>query len=92
MNRIWQKKYDPGVRTTLNYPQVPVHYFLTESAKRYPDRICIINDDLNLSYQEVDQLSTQVASGLMQLGLAKGDRVAIMMPNCPQFVIYISVH
>ncbi|NPV57536.1 MAG: AMP-binding protein, partial [Anaerolineae bacterium] len=61
--------------------------FLQISAERYPDRICTITDGHRLTYRDVNRLSDMVGRGLLRLGLTKGDRVAIMMPNSHEFII-----
>ncbi len=60
---------------------------LRESALARPDRVALILDDFKLTYDHLDALSNQVAGGLRASGVAPGDRVALMMPNVPQFVI-----
>jgi long-chain acyl-CoA synthetase len=60
---------------------------LRESAKRDPDHVAVILDSFKFTYGQLDALSSQVASSLRAAGLAKGDRVGLMLPNVPQFPI-----
>ena len=85
--RIWHKQYDAGVPSTIEVPEIPLHAFLEGSAQAYPDRTCTVFKGAKLSYREMDQLTDRLAAGLAARGVKKGDRVAIFMPNSPQFVI-----
>lgn len=87
MERPWFKFYDEGVPRHIDYPQVPVHYFLEESARKYPDRACTIFKGAVITYREMNELTDRLAAGLAALGVKKGDRVGLFMPNTPQFVI-----
>ena len=53
----------------------------------YADRVAITSQEGTLTFAEVEMQSTALASALRSLGVAKGDRVAILLPNCPAFVI-----
>ncbi len=86
-NKPWLKNYDEGVPQNIDYPKVPLFYFLEESARRYPDKACTIFKGAKISYKEMDALTNRLAAGLADLGIEKGDRVGIFMPNTPQFVI-----
>jgi len=85
--RSWQKKYDQGVPFTIEYPPVPLFYFLEESAAQYPDATCSIFKGARITYKEMNQITNSLAAGLLDLGVKKGDRVGIFMPNTPQFVM-----
>jgi long-chain acyl-CoA synthetase len=60
---------------------------LTESAKKYPNETAVIFETFKLSYAQLNAVSNQFANGLSQLGVKQGDKVGIMMPNIPQFMI-----
>jgi long-chain acyl-CoA synthetase len=83
----WIAHYDKGVPATLNYPEAPLYHFLQESARKYPDRACTIFKGAAISFKEMDAITDHVAAGLADLGVKKGDRVGIFMPNTPQFVM-----
>jgi len=92
MEKIWLKHYDPGVPATIEYPAITLHQLLEESVKRFPRHPVIIfpgvlGDDCRLTYHELNQQANKLANALLSLGVKKGDRVALLMPNCPQFVI-----
>ncbi len=69
------------------YPEVTVHELLDSTASRVPNRIAIIFEGMELTYGELRELSCRFSSALDDMGIKKGDRVAIDLPNCPQFVI-----
>ena len=83
----WLKHYDEGVKQTLEYPAEPLFYFLEESARKYPDRACTIFKGAEISYKEMNDLTDRIAAAITDLGIKKGDRVGIFMPNTPQFVM-----
>ena len=92
MEKIWLKSYDPGVAHSMNYPNHTLQQLLDESVERYPDNTAItfpgaFNDESMMSYKELDRASNKLANALVDMGIKKGDRVALLMPNCPQFVI-----
>ena len=83
----WLKHYDQGVPHNIDYPKITVVQLLAESARKYPDKPCTIFKGAVISYREMDELTDRLAAGLVELGVRKGDRVGIFMPNTPQFVI-----
>ena len=85
--KIWIKNYDRGVPSHIDYPQVPLYYFLEESARKYPDTPCTIFKGARISFKEMNEITDQVAAALIDSGVKKGDRVGIFMPNTPQFVM-----
>ncbi len=85
--RPWFKHYAPGVAHHLDLPDVPLTRFLSAAAKAHPTHPAIGFYGNRISYARFDELSTRFANGLLKLGLKKGDRVAIMLPNVPQAVI-----
>jgi long-chain acyl-CoA synthetase len=85
--RPWHQHYDQGVPPGLEYPSIPVHQFLNDTVAKYPDNTALIFFDNKLTYRQLNTLVDKFAAGLQQLGLKKGDRVAVYMANCPQFVI-----
>lgn len=85
--RPWLEHYDEGVPVHIDYPDVPLFYFLEEAAKKYADTPCTIFKGATISYREMDAITDRLAAGLAELGVTKGDRVGIFMPNTPQFVM-----
>jgi long-chain acyl-CoA synthetase len=95
-DKPWVKHYDPGVPASLApYPDVPVFQLLDETAKKHPDSIAVITPlklpigirHHQMSYAELAEASDRLAGALAAMGVKKGDRVAMIMPNCTQFVV-----
>jgi long-chain acyl-CoA synthetase len=95
-SRVWHQHYDSVVPASIDYPLYPADYFLRKSAEKYPNNVALIFGGLapvlgeqhsKMTYRELDALVDRFAAGLQKLGLQKGDRLAIYMPNCPQYVI-----
>ncbi len=95
MEKPWLKHYDEGVPTTIEYPPIPLDRFLSDAAAQHPDQVATIFGaavgsrvlDGTLTYRQLNDLTDRFAAGLQRLGVQKGDRVAIMLPNSPQFII-----
>lgn len=90
MDRIWLKSYEAGVPATLSYPKVPLYRFLEENARRFPRNPAILlaapTFSSTFTYRQVEHLANRFANALIWLGVKPGDRVAIQLPNFPQFV------
>ena len=86
-DRPWLAHYDKGVPSTIQYPEAPLFYFLEEAARKYPDRACTIFKGAVISYKDMNALTDHMAAALVEMGVKKGDRVGIFMPNTPQFII-----
>ncbi len=71
----------------LQYPEIPLHRFLEEAAEKFPDRAAIIFYGTEITYRELNDLAWRFATYLRGIGLREGERVALFLPNCPQFVI-----
>jgi long-chain acyl-CoA synthetase len=82
----WQTdRWPEGVaREVLGYEK-PVYSFLEESAKKYPDQVYTIFNDGTRTYAQVNDVANRVANFLISLGIKKGDRVAIFLPNIPHY-------
>jgi long-chain acyl-CoA synthetase len=84
----WLKHYDVDVPATLEpYPNRTLLDYLAETAARHPDRPALLFNGAKVSYGQLERLSDALAAGLVALGVRPGDRVAMCLPNCPQFVI-----
>ncbi|MBP7690965.1 MAG: long-chain fatty acid--CoA ligase [Anaerolineales bacterium] len=84
----WIKHYDQPVPASLMpYPDVPAFHFLEEMAQKYPDRACTIFKGRVVTYREMNEMADRMAAALAGLGVKKGDRVGIFIPNTPQFVV-----
>lgn len=88
MERPWLMKYPEGVSADLDFPSVPAYHFLFEQVKHHPDWTALIFFEKKMSYRELGAAIDTFAQALIRrLGIQKGDRVGIMLPNCPQNVI-----
>ena len=83
----WLAEYPPEIPHTLSYESIPVQEYLTRAYQDYPDKIAIHFLGKDVTYRELYESSLKFANYLRTLGIHKGDRVAIMLPNCPQNVI-----
>jgi long-chain acyl-CoA synthetase len=86
INRIWLKHYDEGVRPNIDYPEIPLYQLLEDTAKKYPDKTALIFFGKKITYRELDEMSDRIAGFLKSLGIKKGDRVILDLPNVPQYV------
>jgi long-chain acyl-CoA synthetase len=66
---------------------VPLQEILHKTAKTYPEKTAIVYGEREISYAELEMFSNQFANALVKLGIKKGDRVAVFLPNIPQFII-----
>ena len=85
--RPWYKCYDAGVPRHIDYPEITLNEMLEDAARKYPDSPCTIFKGARITYREMNELTDRLAAGLADLGIKKGDRVGIFMPNTPQFVL-----
>ncbi|MBY0411785.1 MAG: long-chain-fatty-acid--CoA ligase [Burkholderiaceae bacterium] len=89
--RTWLTSYPPGVPADIDAGQYPSLVALMEEAfKKYADRTAYSFMGKDLSFAQTDSSSNAFAAYLQGLGLVKGDRVAIMMPNVPQYPITVA--
>ncbi|MFX1598976.1 MAG: AMP-binding protein, partial [Promethearchaeota archaeon] len=87
ITKPWVKFYDEGVPSTIDYPEMNVYEFLDNSAKEFGSRTAIWFMENKISYKKLKDAADRLATALINLGLKKGDVVAIMIPNFPQFII-----
>jgi long-chain acyl-CoA synthetase len=85
--RPWLKQYPPELRRSLSYREAPLWSVLEDSAARYPDLVALRFFDRQVTYAQLWLAVQKCAAALAGLGVRKGDRVALMLPNCPQYVI-----
>ena len=85
--RPWTRHYDPGVPATLTYPDLPLHALLEDASRSHQRATATIFFGAKRSYASLQRDATFFSAGLRRLGVKKGDRVALMLPNCPQFLI-----
>ncbi len=87
MEMPWLKSYEPQVPPHLEYPQRPLHTNLEEAARQFPKATALIYMNRKISFATLNALVLKFAAALAQLGVKKGDRVALFLPNCPQYII-----
>ncbi len=88
MDRPWLEHYDDGVPATLApYPEQTLVDIVKASAAERPRHPAVHFKGARVSYGELDRLSDGFAAWLAARGVVKGDRVALIMPNCPQVII-----
>src|SRR6266849_2355539 len=84
----WLDSYDAGVPRSIEpYPVRTLLDYVTETAEQRHQHAALLFKDNTLTYRELDRQSDSFGAALVELGVAKGDRVALILPNCPQFVI-----
>ncbi|RPE62848.1 long-chain acyl-CoA synthetase [Tibeticola sediminis] len=90
-DRIWLQSYPPGVPAEID-PSVyrSLVELMEESFRKYADRVAYSFMGKDITYAQVDSLSQALAAYFQSLGLVKGDRVAIMMPNVPQYPVAVA--
>ncbi len=96
-NPPWVAHYEKGVSAAIDIPAVSVHQLLTKSASQYADHVAVrlvlkylkfgLMVQSKLTYGELENAANRFAAVLYALGVRKGDRVALMLPNLPQLVI-----
>lgn len=85
--RPWIKHYERGVPATLGFPRRPLHRLLRSAARRHGSRPAIRFGGRTIRYHQLDNEVNRLANALRSLGVEKGTKVMLLLPNCPQFVI-----
>ncbi|MEM2534846.1 MAG: AMP-binding protein, partial [Candidatus Nezhaarchaeales archaeon] len=86
--RIWlEKAWVKGVPADVEIPERPLHDVIDEACQKYQDRTAIVFYGAKISYKQLGYLIRCFATSLANIGVKKGDVVAIYAPNCPQFAI-----
>jgi long-chain acyl-CoA synthetase len=92
-DRPWVRHYEEGVPPAIDVPDLTLPEALDRAVERFPDRVALrffLDARLPapaLTYARLREQSQRFATALFQLGVRKGDRVAIMLPNCPELVV-----
>jgi len=87
VERPWLKHYEEGVPYTIGFPRIPLHHLLRSAVRRFPKRAAIHFEGVQLSYRNLNHEVNRFANALIALGIGKGARVALYLPNIPQVVI-----
>ncbi len=83
----WLRNYEDGVPFSLTYPRIPLTDFLKKSAASFAKNTAIVFAGKKISYEELDSDVNAAANALLALGVQKGDRVGLLLPNSPPYVI-----
>ena len=84
----WLANYDRGVPPTLApYPKRTLLDYVADAARERPDEPALLFKGAAMSHGELARLSDALAAALGSLGVVKGDRIALLLPNCPQFLV-----
>ena len=84
--RPWRRHYDYWVRSNLSYPGRSLSEILNVTALERPDRPATQFLGAQLTFLDLKQRADALAAALARFGIVKGDRVGIMLPNCPQYI------
>ena len=90
-DKPWLKSYKLGPykleHSLAPFPEVPVYNILDEAADKYPGQTAVLYLDRKTRYREMKVLVDKLAAALIGLGVQKGDRICVFLPNCPEFII-----
>ncbi len=87
LERPWLLHYESGVPHTIDIPRLPLTRLLIRAARRFPNSPAILFRGRTLRYRELQREAARFAGALASLGVGKGTRVMLLLPNVPQFVI-----
>jgi long-chain acyl-CoA synthetase len=83
----WLKNYDFWVPATTTFPQQPLYNILSIATSLYRERPATAFLGAQLTFGEIRSQVDRLATALSKLGVSKGDRVGVMLPNCPQYIV-----
>ena len=85
--KIWHPHYDAHVPKALIYPHITLIDLLNNSASKFPEKSCCLYQGIDYSYHTINSITTHLAKILIHLGLNVGDRVGVLFPNSPSFIM-----
>lgn len=85
--RAWLESYEDGVPYTVGIPNIPLHHLLRSAVRRFPNRPAIFFEGSRISYRRLNHEVNRFANALLALGIGKGARVVLLMPNVPQMLV-----
>jgi long-chain acyl-CoA synthetase len=83
----WLAHYPEGIKNEVTIPNKPLGQILQETTEKYPDNNALSFYGRKFTYEQLNSLVQTFTSALQRNQVQKGDRVAIMLPNCPQYVV-----
>ncbi len=86
-DRFWHRYYDYNVPATVRYPHIAVSDLLQIPANALPDKAAVYYEGAEISFYDFRALVIRMSNALAALGVQKGDRVGVHLPNCPQYLI-----
>jgi len=87
VERPWYKHWPLGVPKSMDYPRIPLHQLLRDTAKGHGTIPATVFYGKKLTYAEIDDQADRFAAGLRRMGVRKGDRIGIVLPNSPMYMI-----
>jgi long-chain acyl-CoA synthetase len=85
--RFWHKAYADDVPPSVDYDKITLPDTLKRTAQRHPDTVALVMMGKTITYHKLDELVNRFAGALADLGLQKGDKAALILPNMPQAII-----
>jgi long-chain acyl-CoA synthetase len=86
-NESWNKQWPKLMPKHIDYPTAPLQVLLQKTAQKHPRNTAMVYGKSTFTYAQLDLLTNQFANALLKLGVSQGDRVALYLPNIPQYVI-----
>jgi len=86
-SRIWHKAYDPQVPPSIDYEPITLGEAVRHAGRDFSDRVALLMMGKKITYRELDHLVDRFATALADLGVEKGDKIAISLPNIPQISV-----
>ncbi|HOP63273.1 MAG TPA: long-chain fatty acid--CoA ligase [Spirochaetota bacterium] len=87
MERRWYQYYDKEVPPSIEYPRITIKELFISHAETNPEKPYLIFNDIQISYKAANSMARRFANSLADKGVRKGDRIALMMPNIPQYPV-----
>jgi len=87
VERPWLKHFEDGVPYTIGIPRIPLHHLLRSAVRRYPLRTALLFEGARFSYRRLNHEANRFANALTAMGIGRGARVVVYLPNIPQAVI-----
>src|SRR3989440_886269 len=87
LEKPWFAQWPADVPRSLTYPDIPVQELLRRTAKEHGDRPAVSFYGKTLTYSDLDAAVDRFAAGLRTIGVRAGDRVALLLPNTPHFIV-----
>ena len=86
-HRPWQKNYSPGTPANVDLPETSLSHLMADAVREHPQKIALEFFGATTTYGELGDQILRVAEGLRKAGVQHGDRVAVVLPNCPQHMV-----